>query len=86
MTQPETLLTVGEIARRLGQEVHRIEYVIRSRNIRPVGWAGPAGRGIWRPGMRRRPQLSRLKAVIVWFIPGPRMIGFGSVKPQHGLC
>ncbi len=42
MTQPETLLTVGEIARRLGQEVHRIEYVIRSRNIRPVGWAGHA--------------------------------------------
>ena len=42
MTQHETLLTVGEIARRLGQEVHRIEYVIRSRNIRPVGWAGHA--------------------------------------------
>ena len=42
MTQPETLLTVGGIARRLGQEVHRIEYVIRSRNIRPVGWAGHA--------------------------------------------
>ncbi len=42
MTQPESLLTVGEIARRLGQEVHRIEYVIRSRNIRPVGWAGHA--------------------------------------------
>lgn len=42
MTQPETLLTVGEIARRLGREVHRIEYVIRSRNIRPVGWAGHA--------------------------------------------
>ena len=42
MTQPESLLTVGEIARRLDQEVHRIEYVIRSRNIRPVGWAGHA--------------------------------------------
>ena len=42
MNQPETLLTVGEIARRLGQEDHRIEYVIRSRNIRPVGWAGHA--------------------------------------------
>ena len=42
MTQPESLLTVGEIARRLDQEIHRIEYVIRSRNIRPVGWAGHA--------------------------------------------
>lgn len=42
MAQPESLLTVGEIARRLDQEIHRIEYVIRSRNIRPVGWAGHA--------------------------------------------
>jgi len=42
VTQPESLLTVGEIARRLDQEIHRIEYVIRSRNIRPVGWAGHA--------------------------------------------
>ncbi|MBC8351706.1 MAG: hypothetical protein H8E66_06935 [Planctomycetes bacterium] len=42
MTQPESLLTVGEIARRLDQEVHRVEYVIRSRNIRPVSWAGHA--------------------------------------------
>jgi hypothetical protein len=42
MTAPETLLTVGEIARRLGREVHRVEYVIRSRRIRPAGWAGHA--------------------------------------------
>jgi len=42
MTEPETLLTVGEIARRLGREVHRVEYVIRSRRIRPSGWAGHA--------------------------------------------
>jgi hypothetical protein len=34
------LPTVGEIARRLGQPVHRIEYVIRSRRLMP---AGPAG-------------------------------------------
>jgi hypothetical protein len=34
--------TVGEIARRLGQPVHRIEYVIRARHIRPCGWAGNA--------------------------------------------
>jgi hypothetical protein len=42
MTEPEMLLTVGEIARRLGREVHRVEYVIRSRRLRPVGWAGHA--------------------------------------------
>ncbi len=40
MTEPETLLTVGQIARRLGLAVHRVEYVIRSRRIRPSGWAG----------------------------------------------
>jgi DNA-binding transcriptional MerR regulator len=27
--------TVGEISRRLGVPVHRVEYVIQSRNIRP---------------------------------------------------
>jgi len=32
--------TVGEIARRLGESLHRIEYVIRSRNIQPAGRAG----------------------------------------------
>jgi len=42
MTEPETLLTVGEIARRLDQALHRVEYVIRSRNIRTAGWAGHA--------------------------------------------
>ena len=36
------LLTVGVIACRLGVPVHRIEYVIRSRNIRPRGMAGNA--------------------------------------------
>lgn len=39
---PESLLTVGEIARRLDTQVHRIEYVIRSRDIQPIGWAGHA--------------------------------------------
>jgi hypothetical protein len=34
--------TIGEIARRLGQPIHRIEYVIRTRRIRPCGWAGNA--------------------------------------------
>jgi hypothetical protein len=34
--------TIGEIARRLGHPIHRIEYVIRARRIRPCGWAGNA--------------------------------------------
>ena len=37
-----TLPTIGEIARRLGEPIHRIEYVIRARGIRPTGWAGNA--------------------------------------------
>ena len=36
------LPTVGEIARRLGVPFHRVEYVIRSRDLRPSGWAGNA--------------------------------------------
>ena len=35
-----TLPTVGEIARRLGQPLHRVEYMIDSRRIRPIGRAG----------------------------------------------
>jgi hypothetical protein len=35
-------LTVGEIGRRLSEPVHRIEYVIRSRNVKPVSVAGAA--------------------------------------------
>jgi hypothetical protein len=34
--------TVGEIARRTGNLVHRVEYVIRSRGIKPVAVAGNA--------------------------------------------
>ena len=34
--------TVGEIARRLGEPLHRVEYVIRTRAIRPMGVAGNA--------------------------------------------
>lgn len=34
------LPTVGEISRRTGAPVHRIEYVIRSRDIQPAGRAG----------------------------------------------
>ncbi len=39
---PPYVPTVGEIARRLSEPVHRIEYVIRSRGIRPSGLAGVA--------------------------------------------
>lgn len=34
------MLTVGEIARRTEQPIHRVEYVIRARRIEPEGWAG----------------------------------------------
>lgn len=39
---PPTVPTVGEIARREGVPVHRVEYLIRARGIRPVGRAGSA--------------------------------------------
>lgn len=32
--------TVGQIARRLNEPLHRIEYVIRTRDIQPVSRAG----------------------------------------------
>ena len=32
--------TVGEIARRLNEPIHRIEYVIRPRRIQPASRAG----------------------------------------------
>ena len=41
-TQDTHLPTVGEIARRLGEPIHRIEYVIRSRRITPRKRAGNA--------------------------------------------
>lgn len=37
-----TLPTVGEIAARLGVPVHRVVYLIQSRNIQPAGKAGHA--------------------------------------------
>ncbi len=33
MTEPESLLTVGEIARRLRQPLHRVEYVFRDADL-----------------------------------------------------
>ncbi len=38
----EAMPTVGEIARRLNEPVHRIEYVLRTRDIQPIGMAGNA--------------------------------------------
>lgn len=34
--------TVGEIAKRLGEPLHRVEYIIRARDIQPTGRAGNA--------------------------------------------
>ena len=43
MSQPvPSVPTVGEIARRIGVPVHRVEYVIRSRDLHPCGLAGHA--------------------------------------------
>ena len=39
---PQPLPTVGEIARQLDVPLHRVEYIIRSRNLRPIGKAGNA--------------------------------------------
>jgi DNA-binding transcriptional MerR regulator len=38
----ESQPTIGEIARRLGEPIWRIEYLIRSRNINPASRAGNA--------------------------------------------
>ncbi len=42
MNTQKTLVcpTVGEIARRLGEPIHRIEYCIRARGIEPAAVAG----------------------------------------------
>lgn len=42
--QPVTkaMPTVGEIARRLNRPIHRVEYVIKSRDIKPAATAGNA--------------------------------------------
>jgi len=35
-----TMTTIGEIARRLGAPVHRVAYIIRTRQIEPESIAG----------------------------------------------
>ncbi|MCH8808192.1 MAG: hypothetical protein IH986_19180 [Planctomycetes bacterium] len=43
MSADVTILpTVGEIARRLNKPLHRVEYIIDARRIRPEGRAGNA--------------------------------------------
>jgi len=42
MSGPAVLHTVGEIAHKLGVPLHRVEYLIRARGIRPSSWAGNA--------------------------------------------
>lgn len=42
MNSVTKMWTVGEIARSLDVAIHRVEYVIRTRKITPVGWAGHA--------------------------------------------
>jgi len=39
-TSAPTLITVGEIARRLGEPLHRVVHVIDSRKVQPIGRAG----------------------------------------------
>jgi DNA-binding transcriptional MerR regulator len=42
MLKQEIALTVGELARRIGCPVHRVEYLIRARNLQPIQRAGNA--------------------------------------------
>lgn len=38
--EPDKALTIGEIARRLGAPIHRIEYIISSRSLKATLRAG----------------------------------------------
>jgi hypothetical protein len=42
MAETLPILSVGDIARQHGVSLHRVLYVIRSRDIRPAGMAGNA--------------------------------------------
>jgi hypothetical protein len=39
-TRDTAAATIGEIARRTGYPIHRVEYIIQARGIRPNGRAG----------------------------------------------
>ncbi len=36
----QSQLTVGRIAERLAQPVHKVLYLLRARKVRPASWAG----------------------------------------------
>jgi len=40
MSSQGTLKTIGDIARDRGVSIHRVEYLVRARGIRPAGRAG----------------------------------------------
>ena len=42
MADVPILLTVGALARKLDAPLHRVEYILSSRNVQPVGRAGNA--------------------------------------------
>lgn len=42
-TESPTLDTTGRIAAKLGVPLHRVTYIIRTRKIRPVAYAGRLG-------------------------------------------
>ncbi len=46
MKQPESLLSVGDMACSLDERTHRVENIIRSRNTPADGWALHL-RGVW---------------------------------------
>ncbi len=76
MEQLESLLTVGEIARRLDEKIHRVEYVIRSRQIPAVGWAGHAR--VFSPASLERiaSELRRMEACLSRELVRPENIFF----------
>ena len=39
-TEPATLLTIGQIAARLGVPTHRVDYAVRTYSIKPIARAG----------------------------------------------
>jgi hypothetical protein len=41
-TKEKRLVTIGQIAKRWGCEVHQVEYVLRSRRLKPAARAGVA--------------------------------------------
>ena len=40
VSAPHRLLTAGQIARQLNAPLHRVEYILRTREVRPIGRAG----------------------------------------------